>query len=222
MQCMRMLELLSRHRRFFVTGVLAIFSVGFLGLFNENDKISPAFQSFIVSTIFFLVIPLLYSKIILKESLKNMGWQKGRFVAGIVSGVLCVTLAMVAIFFLIQFSSFQEQYRLPTLVETNFLWFMFYELVLASFTVLLYEVFFRGFIQLFWLRDLGMWAILIQAVIVMALLYFGQDVSWQRVPLMMFTVFSGVIAHVSRSIWYPMVASWFFFFLTDILVLVLH
>lgn len=217
-----MIEILSRHRRFFVTGVLVFFSVGFLGFFTENDKVSPALQSFIVSIVFFLVIPLLYSKIILKESLKNMGWQKGSFLAGILASVLCVTLAAVVVFFLIKFSPFQENYRLPALVETNFLWFVFYELVLTSFTVLLYEAFFRGFIQLFWLRDFGVWAIFIQAGILMMLLYFGQDISWQRAPLILFALFSGLIAYFSRSIWYSVVASWAFFLLTDIFFLVLH
>ena len=80
-----MLETLSKNRRFVVTGILVFFSLGFLGFFSENDRLSPIFQGLIVSLVFFLVIPLFYSKIVLKESLKNLGLQKGNLAAGTLS-----------------------------------------------------------------------------------------------------------------------------------------
>ena len=60
-----MLETLSANRRFIITGLLVLFSLGFLGLFNESDALSPVFQSVIISIVFFLVIPLFYRKIII-------------------------------------------------------------------------------------------------------------------------------------------------------------
>lgn len=217
-----MLEILSRYRQFVVTGMLILFSITFLGFFPESDTMSPVFQGFIVSVVFFLVIPILYSKIVLKESLKKIGWQKGNVLAGILSSIVSVALAGIAVFFLVRLTPFQANFRFPVLVETNFFWFMLYELVLVSFMILLYEVFFRGLVQLLWLRGFGVWAIFIQAGLFMILLYFGHDFSWQKAPLIIFAPFSGLITYFSRSIWYPIIASWFFFFLTDIVLLVLH
>ena len=215
------MALLAKNQRFIVTGLLVAFSLGFLGFFTESDQLSPVFQSFIVSIVFFLVIPVLYSKMVLKESLKNIGWQRGNVSAGILSGIASVTLALAAVVTLaFTFPDFREQYTFPVSVETNFGWFMLYELVLVAFTVLLYEVFFRGLIQLFWLRAFGPWSIVGQAALFFGLAYFSQDISWAVAPLLIFCPFAGFIAYHSRSIRYSFAASWIFLFLTDVFFLI--
>lgn len=216
-----MLETLSKYRRFVVTGILVFFSLLFLGFFSENDRLSPAFQGLVVSTVFFLVIPLLYSKMVLRESLKNLGLQKGNFREGILIGVGSVVLAMTLVVVLaFTFPVFREQYAFPALVETSFLWFVFYELVLVPFVIILYEVFFRGLIELFWLKDFGSRAIFIQAAFFLGFFYFSQDISWQRLPLLIFCPLAGLIAYRSQSLRYSFVAGWVFLFLTDIFFLV--
>ncbi len=216
-----MLRILSMYRRFIVTGMLVFFSLGFLIFFTESDALSPVLQKFIVSIVFFLVIPLLYSKIVLSESLKNLGFQKGNFGAGVFTGLLSVALAGgVVVWLALSFPSFHEQYTLPASVENSFLWFVFYELVLVSLSVLLYEVFFRGLVELFWLREFKWWSILIQAVLFFGLLALSRSISWQMVPLLIFCPLSGLIAYRSKSIWYSVVASWIFLFLTDVFFLI--
>lgn len=218
-----MSEALARNTRFIVTGLLVLFSIGFLGFFTESDKLSPAVQGFIVSLVFFLVIPVFYSKIVLKESLKNIGWQKGDVTTGIVTGIVAVAIALGAVIALaFTYPEFRAAYALPVLVEASFLWFMLYELLLVSLTVLLYEVFFRGLVQLSWLRRFGAWAALWQAGLFFGLFFLSQDVSWATVPLLLFSPFAGYIAHRTQSIWYSFGASWIFFFLTDIFFLVYH
>ncbi|HLC95413.1 MAG TPA: hypothetical protein VJH89_02905, partial [Patescibacteria group bacterium] len=148
-----MLEQLSLYRRFIVTGALVLVSLGFLVLFSESDALSPVFQSFIVSIVFFLVIPILYCKIVLKEPLGNIGWQKGNVSAGVLASIVSIILAgAIVIGLALTFPAFDEQYIFPVSVETNFFWFILYELVLVTFMVLLYEVFFRGLVQTLWLR----------------------------------------------------------------------
>lgn len=209
------------YRRFIVTGVLVFFSLGFLIFFTESDSVSPVLQKFIVSIVFFLVIPLLYSKIVLSESLKNLGFQKGNFGAGVFTSLLSVALAGgVVVWLAFSFPSFHEQYTLPASVENSFLWFVFYELVLVSLSVLLYEVFFRGLVELFWLRDFGTSSILIQTVLFFGLLALSRSISWQVVPLLIFCPLSGLISYRSQSIWYSVVASWTFLFLTDVFFLI--
>jgi membrane protease YdiL (CAAX protease family) len=217
-----MLDILSKHRRFIITGLLVLFSVGFLGFFEESENVSPVVQGFIVSLVFFLAIPVLYSKIILREPLENIGWRRGDALAGVVSGIASVGLGVVVSVLLIKMSPFKEQYHLPGLAESEFLWFVLYEVVLVSLVTFLYEVFFRGFIQLLWLRDFGFLAVIAQVGIFYLLFFLSGGFLWQNAPILIFALFSGIIAHVSRSIRYSFAASWLFFFITDILVLTLH
>lgn len=216
-----MLALLLKNQRFIITGMLVFFSLGFLGFFTESDTLNPVFQSLIVSGIFFLVIPVLYSKMVLKESLKNIGWQKGNIASGVLTGILSVILAGASVIGLVlAFPDFSAQYTLPLLVEMNFLWFILYELVLVTATVLLYEVFFRGLVQLLWLRAFPIGGIIIQIALFYSLIYFSQDISWAVAPLLIFCPLSGLIAYRSQSIWYSSFASWTFLFLTDVFFLI--
>lgn len=216
-----MLETLSKNRRFIITGLVVIFSLGFLEFFTKSDSLSPVFQSFIVSIIFFLVIPVLYSKIVLKESLKNIGWQKGNVSAGVLIGIASVILAgAIVVGLAFTFPDFREQYVFPAVVEKSFVWFMLYELILVAFVTFIYEVFFRGFVQLLWLRELGIWSAAIQAAFFLGLLFISQSFSWQMAPFIIFCPFSGFISYRSQSIWYSLAASWLFFFLTDVFFMV--
>jgi len=209
-------------RRFIVTGLLILFSIFFLGFFSQSATVNPLFQTLLVSITFLLVVPILYSKIVLKESLKNLGWQQGKLFLGILSGMISIVLALGTMFLLIQTTSFGEEYSFPINVEMHFGWFVFYELVVVTSVAFLYEFFFRGLVQLLWLRSFGMWSIVLQSMLFVGLLFLSDDISWQRTPIILFSVFSGVIAYFSKSIWYSFGASWVFFFLTDVFLLVIR
>lgn len=215
-------ETFSRHSRSIITGLLVLFSLGFMALYTESDRVSPVFQGFVVSIVFFLVIPILYSRIVLKESLENIGWQRGNAAAGISAGIACVALGLAVMFLLIRFFPVSEGYLFPAFVETEFLWFVLYELILVSFVAFLYEVFFRGLVQLLWLRDLGPWAVPVQAGLFAGFFFLSGNVSWQQAPLLLFAPLAGIVAWSSRSIRYSWAASWLFFFLTDILILAMR
>ncbi|MEK9151413.1 MAG: lysostaphin resistance A-like protein [Patescibacteria group bacterium] len=220
---MPLLEILSNNRRFIVTGLLVFFSLGFFGFFPESDRLSPVFQGFIVSIVFFLVIPVFYSKIVLKESLKNLGFQKGNLTAGVLAGIVSIVAAGAAVVWLaFTFPEFRGRYVFPVLVETNFLWFVLYELVLVSFVTLLYEVFFRGLVMFLWLRALGIFSVLIQTALFLGFASLNYAVSWQMAPLLIFSPFAGFIAYRSGSIWYSFAASWAFLFLADVFFLILR
>jgi len=207
-------------KRFIITGLLAFFCLGFLLLLPANESLSPLFQGVIVSIAFFLVIPFFYCKMVLKESLKNMGWQKGNGAWGILVAVFCIFIALMLIFFLSRYTQFQEKYFFPVAIQTNFLWFIFYELVLVSFTALLYDVFFRGFIQMLWLKNDSYWVIVFQVGLFLGFFFLNGDMTWQKLPLMLFSPFAGIIAYTTRSLWYSWAASWIFFFLTDVFLLI--
>ncbi len=214
-------QLLSFFRRFLITFLLVIFSLLFLFFFSESETVSPILQQFIVSIVFFLIIPLVYSRIVMKEPWENIGFQKGYFWTGLFLGILSVLFTFSIFWWTINFfPSFKESYVLPGIVQVSFWWFVFYELIVVSILLMLYEVFFRGLIQFFWLKDFGMWAILIQTLFFV--LFSINDISWQRFPLLLFCPFAGLIVYFSKSLWYSFVASWMFLFLVDIFFLISH
>src|SRR3989344_407807 len=173
--------------------------------------------------VFFLVIPLAYCRMVLREPLSNMGWQRGEGIFGFFWPLLSVAIAFAGIFFLTwQFPAFAEAYTFPVAVETNFLWFVLYELFMVPFIVLIYESFFRGLVQMLWLQALGAWAILVQAALFTGLVYVSDGFTWETLPLLVFAPFAGYIAYKTHSLWYAFLGSWTFLFLTDVLFLILR
>lgn len=209
-------------RQFIVTGLLVLFSVFFLGFFNQSEKVNPIFQTLLVSVMFLLVVPAFYCKIVLRQSLKNLGWQEGRMFWGVLASMVAIAVALGIMFFLVRTTPFVEEYAFPVNVEMHFGWFVFYELVLVTIVAFLYEFFFRGLVQMLWLRSFGILAPILQALFFVGLLFLADDISWQRAPALVFSLFAGTIAYVSRSIWYSFGASWIFFFLTDVFLLVMR
>ena len=207
-------------KRFIVTGLLVVFSILFLGYFTQSDKVNPIFQTFLVSVAFFLVVPVFYCRMVLKEPLANLGWHKGNMFSGIFVSMLAVAVGLGIIFALSRYASFTSHFLLPSAVEKSFLAFVLYEAALVPFVAFLYEVFFRGLLQRLWLGSFGLLSVLIQSGLFTTLLYLADDLSWQRVPALIFAPLSGLIVYYSGSLWYAWAASWFFFFLTDIFLLV--
>lgn len=208
------------NRRFLITGTLVLFSLVFIAFFKESPRIHPVFQGFIVNVVFFLVIPLLYSKMILKESLDNLGLRKGEVMWGIIALVACVLFGLLLIILLSKSFPIREQHMFPGLVKMDFFWFVLYETVLVSFVAFLHEVFFRGLIQFLWLGHLGFLAVFLQAGLLWGVYFMAGSLSFENAPLLLFAPLAGVIAHYSRSIWYSWAGSWLFLLLVDIFVLI--
>ena len=72
-----MLHSLSRNKEFLTTTVIVVISILFLGYFKESEQVDPKIQGLIVASTVFLVIPLLYCKIILERPLSALGFQRG-------------------------------------------------------------------------------------------------------------------------------------------------
>ncbi len=210
----------SDRKRFVITGLLVSFSLWFVLFFKESETLSMAIQGFIVCGMFFLLIPILYSRIILRESLGSIGWQSGRSVTGTIISIVAISIGIVSMSMLIRFSPFGEEYALPGLAASDFRWFILYEAVIVPVVLLLYETFFRGLVQLMWLRDFPVIGVFAQTAIFYLFSFLVGGVVWQNAPLLIFAPFSGIIAWKSQSVWYSFAASWVFFFMTDVLVLV--
>jgi membrane protease YdiL (CAAX protease family) len=218
----RMLKKLSEYRRAVVTGLLVFGSIAFLGLFKESDAVNPTFQFIIVSIVFFLLVPMAYTRWILDEPFSTLGFRRGKSIRGVVAGTVCVSAGLLASYCLLHFTPFASQYSLPYIVRSDFLWFMAYELVIVAGMAFLYEVFFRGFIQLSWFKDQPIVGIAVSSIMFWGLYALSGGVVWQQAPFLLFAPLAGVVAAISGSIWYSWMASWMFLFLADVLFLMIR
>lgn len=216
------LHFAARHKEFIGTSIVVIASVLLLGYFEENETIDPVLQTIIAAIGVFLVIPVAYCRIMLGRPLSALGFHKGNTWAGVGGSILALAVALSALFVLWNFTPLLREYQLPVAVEEQFLFFVLYEVFLNGFIVFLFEVFFRGFVMLLWLRKWGFWSVIVQAALFSALLYASSGVTAATIPYFIFAPFAGLIAYQSRSIWYSYGASWFYFFLTDAIVLILR
>lgn len=215
-----LLPFLSRHKEFLMTTTVVVVSVLFLGYFHESEQVNQEIQSLIVMTAVFLVIPLLYCKIILREPLSRLGFQRGNPWAGIGGGILALGAALGGLFVLWNFTPLLKGYQLPIIVEEQFLFFVLYEIFFNGVFLLLFEVFFRGMVLLLWLYDLKLWGVFVQAALFTGIFYLSHSIDAQAIPLLIFAPFAGLIAYQSRSLWYSFGASWFFLLLVDTLTLI--
>lgn len=213
---------LVQNKEFVTTTFVVAISFLFLGYFNTNEGINPRLQGFIVAIAVFLVVPLLYCKLILEQPWSRLGFQRGNPWAGIGGGVLALSAALGAFFVLWNFTPLLQGYRLPALVEEQFLFFVLYEIFLNGFLLFLFEVFFRGLILLLWLREFRIWGVFLQAIIFLGVFFLTGSIDAQSIPLLFFAPFAGLIAYQSRSLWYSFAAGWFFMLLVDVLVLILR
>ncbi len=218
----RSVTFLARHKEFIGTATVIVASMLLLEYIGEGSDFPPMVQNFIAAIAVFLVIPILYCKIMLGRPLSALGFQRGNIWAGIGGSVLALVVALSALFVLWNFTPLLSDYRLPVVVEEKFFFFVLYELLLSGVIVLMFEVFFRGFIMLLWLRKWGVWSVAAQAVLFALLASGGGSIDASRIPALIFAPLAGLIAYQSRSIWYSLGATWFYLFLTDAFVLILR
>ncbi|MFA9262209.1 MAG: hypothetical protein ACEQSB_02530 [Undibacterium sp.] len=216
----RIIPYLARHKEFIGTSTAVITALLLLAYLGDSTDVSPVLQSFITYVGVFLVIPVLYCKILLGRPLSSLGFQKGNIWAGVGGSILALSVALAALFVLWNFTPLLKDYQLPRAVEEKFLIFVLYEVFVNGFITLLYETFFRGFIMLLWLRNWGIWSVFFQAGLFFLLVYLSNGFSPETIPILLFAPFAGLIAYQARSVWFSYGASWLFFFFTDALILI--
>jgi membrane protease YdiL (CAAX protease family) len=120
-----------------------------------------------------------------------------------------------------QYPDIGLQVSFPLLVETSFFWFMVYTLTLLPLTLIIYEVFFRGMVQILWLGNTWK-AVAIQGVLFGALIYLTVGLTLIDAPLIIAAFVAGFVAKKTGSLWYAFLTSYLSIFLTDVLFLSLR
>ncbi|HAV11577.1 MAG TPA: hypothetical protein DCX32_03470 [Candidatus Moranbacteria bacterium] len=175
------------------------------------------FQDISALIVFFVITPVLFNKFILKKDFSLFGLVVGDWKNGLVWAGLSLLMSFLIFYIIFHYTSFLDNYIISRRIAEDFLYFVYYELVLVLSLSFIYEFFFRGFVMFQFLRFLGYGAVLLQFLIFVVLIWFSPDFSWNFIPYIIFFPFAGLVAFKSNSIIYSLVAQSFFIFIVDVI-----
>ncbi|HWQ59898.1 MAG TPA: hypothetical protein VN420_01975 [Candidatus Fimivivens sp.] len=220
---MTFLPLLSRWKPMLRTGLLALGTLAVYILFPAESRLNATVQSVLLGAALFVVVPILYVKLILRAPLSSLGFQDSTRRLGFLAVPLVAILVLSVWYVLLRIFPVSDSYFLPVAIRSSFPLFLLYEVVLVGLIAFLYEVFFRGLVLILWLRRFGLGAAFFQAGLFLAFVAVsGNGLVWQDAPLLLSATASGFIASYTRSIPYSWVTAWLVLFLSDVLILVIR
>ncbi len=180
-----------------------------LGLFLVFPT-AGTFQKITSALFFFLIVPVLHIKLILKKDLRAFGWNIGDYRAGVSWGLLALAISLLSAYGLIKFTSFAKDFQLPQAATQNFWIFILYELGLVNILFFLQEFFFKGFVLFSFAEKLGLWSALISFFIFSTLAFLGGSPMLIMLPAIIFSLTGGIVACKSGSFLYSYAAGMLF------------
>lgn len=213
----------QKEKHFIGTTALIVFCVLFFAFFQASSQLSVVLQGFIITSIFFLILPLAYVRLVLGEPFSVLGFRlAGDTMKNVITALLASGGGLGVTWFLVRFyPTIASQTLFPVLVETKFVWFVIYALTLLPFTLFVYDVFFRGMVQILWLRNTWL-AVGIQALFFAGLLLATEGWMFAHIPLILTACIAGAVAKKTDSLWYAFLTSYLVTFGTHILFLSLR
>jgi membrane protease YdiL (CAAX protease family) len=205
------MEFFKKNKNLIAISFFIIVCLFLYKIFPTNGN----FQNAFIEVIFLFLLPLLYYKVILGKKSKDFGfiigdWKKGLFWS--LLGII-VTLFLMYIFY--NNFNIKSQYIIPTQYSLNFWNFIFYEFIIVFFSVFIFEFFFRAFILYNFIPYLKSWTILLQFIIFLFFLYITGSFLWAFAPYIIFSLFAGISAYKSNSIFYSLIAQFILIILID-------
>jgi len=201
------------EKRFIVTSAILLLCIGIYLMFPARS----IFEGFVISIVALIIIPILHVKLVLKENLEQWRLGKGHWNPRILMTITVSFLTACGLFSLIHFTTdFSAQYAglLPAKIFDQFGSFLLFNMTIVLFSVFLYEIFFRGFVLSLFSERIGWWSVIVQFLAVTIVLIIGFDNRFfLDVPYILIAPFAGVVAYITRSVWYTIPFS----FLTIIL-----
>lgn len=209
-----MLQKMLAYKKPLMTIGVVLVCLVLYGIFPTRN----VFQQIVSSIAFLLVIPLLYIKIILKESLKNYGLQWGDRRQGVIWMGLLLLASLLIFYILLHYTSLPQKFQLPGLAAEKFSFFVMYELLLVGLFALLYEFFFRGLAML-GLKELGIWAVAIQSIVFASFFAVTNGFDWSIILFTIVSPFAGTAAYQGKSLFYSFGTSLIFIIIADALAI---
>ena len=202
---------LIKHKETIITFLVMISCLLFSVFFPVKNS-----AQIITRNIFFMIfVPILYYKIILRKNISEFGLNFNSKKTGIFWG-LSMFLASILIFFSLYFyTNFKKDYTVSAYIVNNFWIFLFHELILVNIFVFIQEFFWRGFVLLYFSEKIGIFSIFLQFVFYALFIILTGNSFWQTTPLLVISLFSGIIVYKSRSIFYSWIFALFFLVILD-------
>lgn len=168
------------------------------GLFPSRNN----FQLLIIMVTFFVLIPIIFNKIILKKELSDIGIRIGEWKKGLIwSGISLIIVGFV-FFIAIYFFDFLTKYPITSSIVNNYKEFIFYEFSRVLPVIFIYDFFFRGFVLLILEKRIAYWGILAQFLLFFALVIGTNSLTWSLFPYLISAPLMGWITYKSRSVFY--------------------
>ncbi|MCA9364932.1 MAG: hypothetical protein KC736_03505 [Candidatus Moranbacteria bacterium] len=208
---------LSLSREFFVTFFVA---VACLTLFWVIDT-PGLFESFLAAFFFFLVVPFFYIRIVLRRPVSFLSFPlhfpyRNSVLSFGLASLVCVFLLVVAFSY---WSSFSQEYFVPGFLFDRFWLFLLYEFFVVFPLLFLYEFFFRGFLLFSFESALGVWSIVVQFAFLFFFFLFSDNSLLSVLPIILAAPFAGVIAYLSRCVFYSSFFVFLVVFFTDVFMI---
>jgi len=167
---------------------------------------------------FFVVIPILYIKLILKKDLRSYGMnisEKKNRRAGIFWAILMLFISLMIAYLLFNYTGFKKSYGLAAYIVDNFWIFIAYELILVNILLFMQSFFYQGFVFFTYLKKFGYWSILIQFFLYLLFISVLGNFSWQLSPFIILSLTGGWVAYKSKSFVYSYAMGLLFIIVLD-------
>lgn len=189
-----------KNKEIIVTVFFIVASLFLYTIFNGEN----IFQKTIIGLVFFVVLPILFNKLILKGTIDLFGLRIGDWRQGILWSFYSLIVVSFIFFIISKYLSFFNHYAAPFFISIDFGKFLLYEFVVVTVLIAVYEFYFRGFVMFVFESSFKYWSILIQVVIflILVLNIRNSAVFYMFLPYLIFAPFAGFIAYKSRSILY--------------------
>jgi membrane protease YdiL (CAAX protease family) len=207
-----------------VTFLVVIATLAFFIFTPSAIDLGPALQGFIIALVFFGFLPLGYHFLIRGGSAEQFGLLRGDARRGTFESLVAAALLFVLTVVLYKlFPVFGKSYELPLRVTESFSWFLVYELLLVPITLVLFEIFFRGFVQQSWLvTRFGWLAVLVQGALFIIFLLATKSLGLSTLHLAFLAFVSGAVVYRTRSLWYALATGWLYLLLLDVYFLIIR
>lgn len=204
---MALKEYFFREKHFIVTSGVLLICIAIFLAFPAGHIV----QGITLSAAAFIITPILLIKIVLKEPLSDWGLGKGEINARILMTIGLSFITVVGIFLLIHITTdFSANYAglLPTTLFDEFSKFLLFQITIVLLYVILYEIFFRGFVLNLFAIKVGWWSVLVQFLIMTLVIFYGYDDQFLlNIPYLLVSLFAGVVAYITRSVYYSILFS---------------
>ncbi len=158
-------------------------------------------QTLVMSVSFLVVIPMLYTMLVLRQPFSDFGVSKGNNRAGWLWLAISLPAVVVMVLLLRKFTGLFDDYVLPQLVVNNFSVFILYELLVVGVQAVAWEYFLRGFVIGGFRGVIGWLVIVLSASL--AIVVSGDNT--MMVGFVLAAPFAAITAYYSRSIYYSFI-----------------